>query len=683
MPDYDKSKYLNKWVNEMTKVMLKSNPEWDEDEVKELLMKKAQKDLVNPMVELDNNFTHENKTSTVLSVFDWALERKPIIAGNGTFYKNQNEALNPTATMLDGMLIARKAIKKEMFTMKEGSDEYDDADRRQGNKKKNTNSYYGGSGTPVSAFYSQYSGPATTLTAQSVISTTQTTFEAFLSDNFYFLDIDECFTWMQMIVDEDNKVDDFVIRRSVDEVFERIRSLFFEYDESYDAVILNYLKNRTSDELTRIFYKNQLHLFTEVHDEIIDIYERIFRNIENMNTVKSEDDIPKKYREKYPTVKKYNEYANTCMFMNPNVIPDTIKEEMNQLRDIYMKYIYVPYLQIDRIYRLKYFERKAVAIVDTDSNILNCTPWVNFCFDKIMIGDYDRSEENNVFIAVNSLTYILTAVVNDILWDYGKHSNVPKEYRHRFNMKNEFFFTKLIVAKSKKRYLSLITLREGNLYSPKKVDVKGFDFMKSGTAESASAFYKKVVEDRLLFPENINIKEVIKDVKGFEEQIYESLATGSTEYLPIINAKPIEAYKDKPYSKQAVRATYAWNTIYKDDMIELPTKVKVLKLKIFKLEDIEDLKYTHPEIYASIKNEIFNSNNTTIARMGLQVLAIPSNRSIPEWTMPYIDYNTIINNIIAQFNAVLEIFDLSEVPVGKSSGGINRKTNKFSNIVNI
>ena len=67
----------------------------------------------------------------------------------------------------------------------------------------------------------------------------------------------------------------------------------------------------------------------------------------------------------------------------------------------------------------------------------------------------------------------------------------------------------------------------------------------------------------------------------------------------------------------------------------------------------------------------------------MQVLAVPQGKPIPKWALPYIDYNTIINNIIGQFNAVLEIFDISEVAVGKSVNGVNRKTNKISNIINL
>ena len=62
-------------------------------------------------------------------------------------------------------------------------------------------------------------------------------------------------------------------------------------------------------------------------------------------------------------------------------------------------------------------------------------------------------------------------------------------------------------------------------------------------------------------------------------------------------------------------------------------------------------------------------------------MAIPSNSKIPEWAIPYIDINTMVNNITAPFDPVIELFNGRFVEEGKSKGGVNRKTNKLTNIV--
>ena len=202
--DYLDSHFVKKYKKEMTKNLLAMNPKWDKEDVEKIVEKQILKNIQNPEVSLDNNYTGEHSDATLLSVLDWVDKRKPLIAGNGTFYKNQHEAINPIANMLNGMLTKRKAFKKQMFSIEDAeSREYKDLDLKQGNEKINCNSYYGGSGAKTSAFYSKWSGPSTTGTAQSVISCAYTTFEAFAGDNYTFIDLDECITWLNVILKEE------------------------------------------------------------------------------------------------------------------------------------------------------------------------------------------------------------------------------------------------------------------------------------------------------------------------------------------------------------------------------------------------------------------------------------------------------------------------------------------------
>ena len=114
-----------------------------------------------------------------------------------------------------------------------------------------------------------------------------------------------------------------------------------------------------------------------------------------------------------------------------------------ELSEIYMKYVYTRYLVFDRIYRLKNFGRKTVVVIDTDSNILALDEWIDFCFDKFA-NESDKDKENKEFILINTITYTLTQVVTDILLYYGECSNIPEEFRPRFNMKNELTIKWLI-----------------------------------------------------------------------------------------------------------------------------------------------------------------------------------------------------------------------------------------------
>lgn len=683
------SSFIELWKKDMITTLKQAHPEWDESDMDKVLNTMLKEQLQVPEVTMRNNYTGETRDSNMISVFDWAIDRKPIIAGNATFYKNQNEAINPIAKMLDDLLLSRKATKKLMFKVEDKtSDRYKDLDRLQLNYKILANSYYGGSGMPKSAFYSEYSGPATTGTAQSVISTTKTLFESFLVDNYKFIDINEAFHYMNKILKQDTKLPDFVIEVSEYDLFDRIKGMFYDdvYKDEYEEVLMLYISNLSKHDITRIYYKNNLVEFTRRHNKILNLYDKLFSSVKNYEHAKTLSDIPIDLACKFSgdtdsdIVKAYNSFVNNQYFMDPNSPPDTIIDTLDTLKDYYMDIVYMPFMAVDRIHRLKYFKRKTVCIVDTDSNILALDRIVEFFREEVLTSDYGRDYEKNTFIIINTLAYFITNTVAHTLNEYGKHSNIPKEHRFRFSMKNEFYFNKLIVGRKKKRYISSIKLREGNLLEPYKQDIKGFDYMKSGTSEKAKSVFDTIVKTRILESEIPDIPGILSDLKDFENEIRQSIISGELTYLPLGSAKDLKAYKD-PYSQQGVRGAVAWNAIYPDRAIDFPSKVSILKLNIFRLEDCEDLAKTHPEIYARIQNEIFNSSIPEIASKGLQVLAIPSNATIPDWCFPYIDINTVINNIVSQFKGVLDTFGVNCPEVGKTIKTVNRKTKKFSNIV--
>ena len=458
------------------------------------------------------------------------------------------------------------------------------------------------------------------------------------------------------------------------------------YEDKYEEILIRYIYNLSIDDATRIFYKNNLIEFTRRHIEVKSLYDKLFSSVKNFNYANSIDDIPKKILPDVlkdtdeETIEKYNKFVNNQYFMDPNSPPETVSKILEELNEIYIKYVYIPFMSVDRIHRLKYFTLKTVFIVDTDYNILALDIWVKFCKEELLKGDYGRSEENNRFIIINTLAYFITSTIGDTLNTYGIHSNIPDDYRHKFNMKNEFYFDKLVIGRKKKRYISSIKLREGNLLDPYKQDVKGFDYMKATTSEDAKKRFDYIVKKYILESEVPNIPAILGELQKFESDIRTSILNGELTYLPLGNAKDLEAYKE-PYSQQGVRGSIAWNIIYPDHEISFPSKVSVLKLNIFTIDDMADLQYTHPNIYNIIKDEIFGSPIKQLSSKGLQVLSIPGNAKIPEWCQPYIDQNTVINNIIGQFKGVLEVFGINCPVVGKMIKSVNRQTKKFSNVV--
>jgi hypothetical protein len=328
---------------------------------------------------------------------------------------------------------------------------------------------------------------ATTHSAQSVIATAETLFEGFIADNYKFLNLTECIEWCDKVikpfVKEEETVDEFIQWKSVDDVLIRLEKHIIDKQDDDEEILTNYLSSFTDDELKVLYYKNNLLEFIGDHQEIQSLILDIFENVENLDYVNEKDEnwfqkIPAEFQQDFvgKAAKDWNKFVNIQYFMDPNDVPSSILSPITRLKEFLMKYVYCKFLSPDRIYRLRNFTRKVVTVIDTDSNILSLDTSVDYIFDNIIKDQtFNRSYRNNIFICINMLAFVLTEAVTDILLTYGEYSNIPEEFRPIYNMKNEFLFLRLVIGKTKKRYISKIVLREGTLMDPPKYDVKGLN----------------------------------------------------------------------------------------------------------------------------------------------------------------------------------------------------------------
>ena len=93
-------------------------------------------------------------------------------------------------------------------------------------------------------------------------------------------------------------------------------------------------------------------------------------------------------------------------------------------------------------------------------------------------------------------------------------------------------------------------------------------------------------------------------------------------------------------------------------------------------KELAKLKASNPEIYAVIDKKILHHPNPKVAEKMLPVIAIPRNvEKIPEWMIPFIDYDTIAYNVLSKFYPLLESLGLDTIKTSKKE--------YFSNILNI
>lgn len=663
-----------RYIEIAAKVIHKIDPSLNKDDVKKCISSIVKQRIKDPTIIMDNNVTGDGATINLSQLCGWIEKENPVISGNATFYMQPSILKSPTSDMLKSLKKGRKEVKKAMFKFKPGSDEYASLDLNQQNKKVIMNAEYGGSGTPTAAFYTKYSPAATTLMAQSIITTMAAFFEGYIGDNLKFFNANECFDWMIKVCEKDDPIDEWLYVPEVKEVANRIKRYFIMPDASDFESIDKFVASCSDKQLVYLYYANNFKELIGRHAYIQNIIHRVLCKLPNYEAVEKE--IPPQFIDKFKDsndpVQDYNKWISNEMFLNPYEIPEVIKDEISEFVSLMTKYIYVEYTTPDSIVKLNNHKRNTVLLVDTDSNMLNADIFVAYILNEIFPGEtFGREKMYNEMILINILAASLDEGIKRILDYYGRCHNMDENSRAELTMKNEFMFKTFFLMKVKKRYAASIVLREGNIIIPFKPELKGMDFIKAGIAEDVSKRFEKMLCNHILFSETLELHELMNDLKSFEKEIYDDIHNGGITYYKQTQYKSIEGYKDaaKAWGLPVFKGSAVWNEIYPDKKIYSLDRVRVIKLAVNGLTDLECIKYKYPDEYNMIAQKIFINPNQDLKKVGMKVICIPNSvKKLPDWLIPLVDDTAIISDMISSFKSVLEALHLEDVQFSTSSG---------------
>lgn len=626
--------FFKEWMKEQRKKLALVYPNMDKATLDKFLEDQINKNCRDPKCILDNTYIHQQAHSSLLDIIDYIDKTKPIIAGFGVLYKPQRVLQAPEAIWLDDTLAARKSIKKKLHLYTPGSYQYMQTDNAQLDKKILANSYYGANGNKASTFYNSYTAPSVTASGQSLISTAETAFESFYANNVKFYCLDDVLLYISNIIHEDYECK-FDIKLDAKTVFAKLFKAFHRnYDQKSDKLLMQVLEGLSQSELQKVYFKSNLFQFIQINS-----IEQRFLKI----------------------------FLETESFKDPNNVPEAIHAELDTLWDLLYKYVVYDYPTPNRINRLKFEKRKVVVVIDTDSNMLNISGWINYWLDNYVFDKMKTSSDDElVYIIANSLCYIMTQLTKCVLKTYAKHNNIQDDYAPRLNMKNEFFYRRMVLTDTKKRYVGIVRLREGNELKPEKLDVKGVDWAKSTASERTKEFFNTLIKKDILYSETINTAGILRSMHEFKTEIRESVESGNKQFLTPISIKNPEAYKT-PWSTSGIRQVFFWNAIYPDMQIQLPDNVVLADLKLTRLNQIEDFASKHQDIYQALVNGVYLNpvylqytkalkikpdDNISIMKAMAKTfnsIAIPTNAEIPQWVFEYIDMDKIVQDNISKF----------------------------------
>lgn len=592
---------------------------------------------------------------SIMEILNYLEDSNMIISGSGSLYKQHDCNIeNVLAGMVDMLLKTRKIFKKQKFIAKENGD-YESMvfnDLLQLTYKILANSFYGASTEKNCIFFDNFFGRSITLTGRIIISTAIFAFESF-SGNFYFENTEDLVLYIKNIIEEPfNKELHFNVNPvTKDQLIDKLAEKF--EDNYYDLNQLkNIVNNLTNEQVQRIYYKNNYIEFMK-NDFMIEKYSKIAGHI----FMDPNDPEDKENKDHEP----YTEFKNNL-------------EEIWSYLSYWVLY---NHLNIHRYEFAENHKRKTVLVIDTDSNFLYNRPVTNTLremFPKV----YENYEENKELklSTINISMYFYTKLITEVYEMMGKMLNINSyDKRCLINMKNEFLFKRLEMTPNKKWYSGLIMMQEGVINDPPEPEIKGIPLRKVSLNKNVRNYFTKTLIDKILNSDEIDFVDIYKDFIDMENEIIDSLGRGEIKYSQPDKVKDFSAYA-MPLTQKSVKGTMLWNTMFPDNIIQIPDNVNAIKLKPMRPEEfIERI----PEEYRESVRNAYRVNDIggvegskKWSDYDIDYICFPKKlKKIPDFLVDMIDSELMTKDAIQPILIIINSLGFKNLEISKEKYSTN------------
>lgn len=593
----------------------------------------------NPIAQMRNIYTEKNWEVELNDIPKMIYENNLICGANGTYTVQQQVKFSELSELLIQWLEQRSKLKKIAIECDEkgdvaGARKYDNL---QNSRKENNNSAYGVSAMNGYILFSPDSASMITSQGRELISEMMWTLEKFLGKNMTFKTMNEFYSYINEItrieLDQD-LINKYQIKVPTFEMItKRLKDLLSDIPEEEKEGIDNnkslflMAKNIDRDPIKSInfYYRYNLYEFLIHNPKVMDIINWIMKQ-------------GKTFKSPIPKIMETNE---SKIYIEP----------INELVDIFLHFVVFISPTYDRVNKYLTRKRREIVLSDTDSVITRMDEWINFVNKHGEVKFDTFYDDDAVYRAANIMSYICTDVCNVMGRNMARNCYVPKMYRERINLKNEFFFKSLVIYPNiKKNYSAWTTLREG--VSVNKVANTGLSLEGSNINPFVKKELNKIIFEEIHSVKDISITRVMKRVYDLEEEIRRRLVHEQDVTLGTHSSYK-NNYKANPWSDTRIRAVALWNHLYPDDLIEPCNKIYVLNTVLEKEEQInliQDIRMREV-----VRDKIFrNPVDPKAAKYGLRTIAIPDRlQKFPRWLKDIVDVNKLSEKHVNSITSLL------------------------------
>ncbi len=209
--------------------------------------------------------------------------------------------------------------------------------------------------------------------------------------------------------------------------------------------------------------------------------------------------------------------------------------------------------------------RRIALTSDTDSTIFTVQDWQIWYHGALSFSDDAMAvAATMIFLASQSIVHILATM--------SANFGISPKRLGVIAMKNEYKFDVFVPTSVGKHYFANKSCQEGNIYSERKIEIKGVHLKNSNSPAAVVQHGEELMEfilDKVIKLEKISLPEVLKNVADLERSIRQSIAEGKTEYLRLGQIKEAGAYKEAP-NRSPYQHHTLWQTVFADKYISLP-----------------------------------------------------------------------------------------------------------------
>ena len=614
----------------VSEMYLKMHPNVDASKVRHLVSTFVEKKFQDIPVKMDNNIRHETFDTTMTQVFDWMKQRKPIISSNGTFFKQHAEYLSPTVLFLETLQSDRKSTKKKMYQYPKGSIMYLNLNCAQGQIKVIMNSDYGGSGTPLSPFYSIYIPPATTGSAKNMTTTLICCLELLSGNQDIWAKlngINELIDFIRIVLSTDVSNRQLMVNDSFkdEEVLQHLIDMTNGLSLTDIDYLSTYLKTLTNPQKTRLMLANNLRFVLREYlkGNVSNIMRYLKPHRLNVSNITQENIDESGYGVKPP-----KEIVNDLEYVKQFVLDNCV----------------YPFIPNDCEVRAWNMHRDVVCVTDTDSLMVHFASYL----DEFQ-AHVDNFRDSCLVASAFGMRLFIEAIIPQMTENIVMYRGIEDEYyRKKFVFKNEFAFLAMSLF-AKKMYSASCFVQEGNPRNIHETAVTGLSFKKRDSAEFLEPIMLRLHDQYVLTPNRIDVKGLLDEYYTLREKL-KTVVTNDAHYHKVLSIKAIESYDKSKTLPAQIRGMIIWNNMFPDQQILPMDRVSVIPLSFELMEQHQDI---------PLLRRCMELNLVDNPKKRDPVISLPeSYHEIPEWLQPGIDKDYCVDKLLSPFKQLLGLFDI-------------------------